>query len=62
MAQQLGFGFGEALEAQETTHLPGEMSATLPVYRRLIESHDRAMRAADESLPCQSARKPTAWP
>lgn len=48
MAAQLGFGFDAMLDEQESAHLPADMAEAIPVYRKLIEDHDRAMVAADE--------------
>ena len=48
MSQQLGFGFDQMAEELETAHLPSEIAAGIEAYRKMIEDHDRAMRAGDE--------------
>lgn len=49
MTQQLGFGFDQLFEEQQSAHLPSAMEEAIPVYRGMIERHHAAMLAADEA-------------
>lgn len=46
--QQLGFGFDQILEEQETAHLPSEIEQGIAHYRGMLEKHNTAMLTGDE--------------
>jgi hypothetical protein len=48
-SQQLGFGFDDILEQEETAALPSTMDDGIAYYRALLEKHHEAMFAGDEA-------------
>lgn len=46
--EQLGFGFDEIQEQQETAHLPSSMVEGIAAYRALLEKNHQAMLDGDE--------------
>ena len=57
--EQLGFGFEEIQEQQETAHLPSAMSDGIARYRAILEQNHQAMLAGDEKTAMASARRQT---